>query len=207
MSTSLKNSMLVIALVSSVTLAASAGIDPATKQQASDSAPAVAAMEGFATGTLFQSVDGAGRMIADLMTFDGTRRLVMVADLKADVGGPETASSMSGTLTGYLHSANTPDPWKTTSNLVLLGTWQRTFDTGRFTILVIERDGLSEHVKLAGQIIGSFGADHQITLAPASDAAPASAYSAFNNYNSGGIVGPKPSPGLIAPVLARWILF
>jgi hypothetical protein len=133
---------------------------------------------------------------------------VLVADLKADVGGPEIASSMSGTLMGYLHGADTPDPWKTTSNLVVLGTWNRSFDSGSFHILVIERNGLSEHVMLIGEISGTFGADHQLVFDPSpADRVQVDADAAAAGSGSG-IVAPKPgSPYLVAPILARWILY
>jgi hypothetical protein len=206
MSTSLKSSVLTIALISGVTLAARAHVDPNTQLPAAD---APQQKEGFATGTIVQDANGSGRMIADLMTYDGTRRLVLVADLKADLGGPEAASSKYGTLMGYLHTADTPDPWKTTSDLVVLGTWNRSFDTGSFHILVIERDGLNEHVMLVGEISGSFGADHQLVSDPSSatDRVQADADSAAAG-GTNGIVGPKSgSLFLVAPVLARWILY
>jgi len=173
----LSYSLATLAMLSGAVIAA-----PSEKQRGSDASDAsqsdvYLAADGAETdavqsrnsgrvhGKVLQEVNGAGRITAWLQDAGGKNRMLMLADM-AQSGSQLSLAGESGSVFGYLYSAGQPDPHKTKSGLVVIGSYIKAGNLGSFDLAIFDRRqmGSTSHVQMLGRIKGSFGQDGQIAL-------------------------------------------
>jgi hypothetical protein len=129
--------------------------------------------------------------------------------------------SESGSVFGYLYAAGQPDPHKTKSNLIVIGSYIKNGNSGSFDLAILDRrnTGLTRHVQMLGRIQGRFGPDGHLALQTQSprsaggrafidpiDAGPLAGDS--RDARRGGVQVTKPTEPMVfvASVAGRWQL-